>query len=523
MNKTKLKNKRKLKNKQKRKTRKIKGGVDINVINYFTDLLLSRFKEANQPVDLEQIDKSVKLPDYQYGGLAGLKGKYQNLPFYGEDLNKYIGMNVVNMESKNMSTIKNVRYNCMVTYSIKDGQTYIKKTQNYEEAKKYIKQEYQIDIPTIEELKQNKFTRTLIKEVTDTKPVIPKKYIFNNLFGSKTLPTKLKIEIVIEQLKPDNCILTFDIESNNSPGIIKTMKYDKLKTFQYDKIYIVYGMGCDLKKELSTERLLYNISKYYDIPYGVLEIICHDFTETLRNILFLWVQNIIFLSRNVIGLPLTNIVFLNDYYTKILTELKNNKKILLLGNSFGGAIVNRIAMEINESLEQQSKNLEIIAFSSIFVAPYSKVNKINLTNFLILGDVAQKLNSQFEPLPQSIENYDSISTDDYTFRINRDFNKTIRWVDIYNKNNERYFEQISFKSLLNYDNYAPYLDGSNYLNYFQKTFSNESSLLQDTSKLLYDIPYKLSRSTLNNLIGSEIEWTIHNLGLMDRYMDFKFL
>lgn len=85
----------------------------------------------------------------------------------------------------------------------------------------------------------------------------------------------------------------------------------------------------------------------------------------------------------------------------IKEDLNNNKKVYLSGESWGGAMCNRIAIILQKELTTISNihNLEINAYGSIFVAPFEDTKDIKLTNYMGLQDFALLYNGLTYPDP----------------------------------------------------------------------------------------------------------------------------
>lgn len=83
--------------------------------------------------------------------------------------------------------------------------------------------------------------------------------------------------------------------------------------------------------------------------------------------------------------------FLRKLAMHILSHAIEYDKVIVYGHSYGGAIVNRIAEEINDKDTNGTylSKIFMTAFGSIYI---TKPSRVNLLNYVFIGDVALKLN-----------------------------------------------------------------------------------------------------------------------------------
>ena len=113
-------------------------------------------------------------------------------------------------------------------------------------------------------------------------------------------------------------------------------------------------------------------------------------------------QNIIIICRNTIKAlktiaatylnidPLHNSKFISKFADELYNDAKDGNKILVYGNSYGGAIANKVAVELSKKKDISSLDISIATFGSIYIAKF--IPNVNLLNYIHLGDVAYKLN-----------------------------------------------------------------------------------------------------------------------------------
>ena len=200
--------------------------------------------------------------------------------------------------------------------------------------------------------------------------------------------------------------------------------------------YFVAGIG---NNEQNGNFIQKNLSQFLNIKIERVKFRFHTIRSGLRTIAKTYFK----------CQPLENSPFLNFLFEEIKNDIKNNFFVYVLGHSFGGAIVNRIAqMFSNEDIEYQNilsklseeyrkklensnkinieflhsatelyenekkklnekyiinlNNLKMATFGSIFMAPKVSIGRVNLINYLSIGDVAIKCN-KIEP-----EKYDNL-------------------------------------------------------------------------------------------------------------------
>lgn len=142
-----------------------------------------------------------------------------------------------------------------------------------------------------------------------------------------------------------------------------------------------------LKRYLALEEQeeLYNSIKKLNIPYENIHIKCYK-------------QSYINIVKSYIGFtPLKVNRFKNSEITESLYEeilvLSAESEVIVIGHSYGGAIINRVALLMHQRLPIPPTNVYFLAFGSIYIPRkrYEPFN-VNLINYLSLGDVALKTN-----------------------------------------------------------------------------------------------------------------------------------
>ena len=136
---------------------------------------------------------------------------------------------------------------------------------------------------------------------------------------------------------------------------------------------------------LDEQERWYESIKKLGIPYENIHIKCYS-------------QAYINLVKSYIGLtPLKlsrtkNSEITESLYEEIL-DVSEKSEVIVIGCSYGGAIINRVALLMHQRLSTPPPNIFFLGFGSIYIPRkrYEPFN-VNLINYLSLGDVAMKTN-----------------------------------------------------------------------------------------------------------------------------------
>lgn len=153
-------------------------------------------------------------------------------------------------------------------------------------------------------------------------------------------------------------------------------------------IYYVNGLGCaGLSEEQSNDYKPW-ISSWSNVQEENIKYKCHKTSSALKCILKTYFNS----------MPLKESNFVHNLADEITADLSNTayKNVLVLGHSFGGAIVNRVAEIFNANYSQTRSaiyiKLSMVTFGSIYIPDYNNIDKINIINYLSNSDVAIKCN-----------------------------------------------------------------------------------------------------------------------------------
>ena len=140
----------------------------------------------------------------------------------------------------------------------------------------------------------------------------------------------------------------------------------------------------------------YESIKKLGIPYENIHIKCYK-------------QAFINIVKSYIGLtPLKVNQLKNSEITESLYEeilgVSEASEVIVIGCSYGGAIINRVALLMHQRLQAPPANVYFLGFGSIYIPRkrYEPFN-VNLINYLSLGDVAMKTNGLHRVVPNFVD------------------------------------------------------------------------------------------------------------------------
>jgi hypothetical protein len=149
-------------------------------------------------------------------------------------------------------------------------------------------------------------------------------------------------------------------------------------------VYFVFGLGCD-QLQLDEEKNFFSINTR--IHKSNIILLCHKNSSAIKSI-----------GKTYFNLcPLYDSNFINKFKESIINNVKDYDKILVYGHSFGGAIVNRVAEELNKQKDKSLYDkIYMAAFGSIYIPDeMSKQEGINIINYIARGDVVRKCGNEY--------------------------------------------------------------------------------------------------------------------------------
>ena len=256
--------------------------------------------------------------------------------------------------------------------------------------------------------------------------------------------------------------------------------------------YIVLGLGCTStkKKDIDSWIKAVQMNVPGDIPIKNIHYVCHKMSSAINAI------NKVCVGKEI-QIPLPLKLNKNTFLAKLLQEmidlLQDGNEIYAYGISFGGAILNRLAEEMNKvQIESKMMNrLHIATFGSIYISLQENVKKINIMNYIALGDVAIKCNrlvvpSVWNPITPLVK------------IMNRKF------IEVKNDDNIYNFIYLEY-----YNDPDPLQQTPEKQHFYRKTLSNITwlNLFENNDK---EKPIYNNKIKPGLLIGNKQEWNIHN-------------
>lgn len=143
---------------------------------------------------------------------------------------------------------------------------------------------------------------------------------------------------------------------------------------QYEQYYYIEGMGCNMRSSKGLKEIFDYLVVIDESNYK-----CHAKTSApIRGIL----------NSIAKKTPMQNSTYLDNLVEDILNRAKT-KDVYIYGHSYGGAIANRLAEELDKRYEKGILDrIFIAAFGSIYLAKLSNASNVNLVNYIAIGDVS---------------------------------------------------------------------------------------------------------------------------------------
>jgi len=234
----------------------------------------------------------------------------------------------------------------------------------YEPNKSLIELETMLGELKVKTMQTYTYRERELEEAKTTKNEFFKEYILNKYpteardYDTNLVPPEQAMDVV------HNILMTFA----DYPRLYRTIEW-------FNKISTLSGISKENIHMKYYKNSLVNIFKSY-MGFTPLK---HTFT--LKNVH----------SSSVISL-FEEITELVDDDSSVLSEDSNPKhEIIVFGYSWGGAIVNRLAVMLQRS-NCNCSNVHLACFGSTYIAPTYKINKINLLNYMSTSDLAIKAN-----------------------------------------------------------------------------------------------------------------------------------
>ena len=192
------------------------------------------------------------------------------------------------------------------------------------------------------------------------------------------------------------------------------------------------------------------------------------------------------------------IISINEFLNKGI-------EVLLVGFSYGGGIVCRVAQELNKQSIQLNengkiKNLQVVTFGSIYISKEEDINKIDMVQYLYNGDWILGWNC--------IENHIQDFETSVPFKEEKQSNKNITWIkhnltDPYDIHLQ-YFYYLQFLYLKKNVHFQTWNIPQTTFQNLSKSSSSQSSIINE-SQTINHIPTQDSHSSTSGISTSYIQ------------------
>lgn len=149
-------------------------------------------------------------------------------------------------------------------------------------------------------------------------------------------------------------------------------------------LFWVEGFGCGKENDESITTIKNWANKFSYIPNENIIFVCDkSYIGTIGTI-----------AKTRLNMPpLINSKFLKAFIEAILNALNTDyTKILIFGFSYGGAVVNRLAQELNKLDYARLSKIFMATFGSIYIPDTFTNKKVSIKNYLAKGDISINYN-----------------------------------------------------------------------------------------------------------------------------------
>ena len=143
---------------------------------------------------------------------------------------------------------------------------------------------------------------------------------------------------------------------------------------------MVIGLGCS---EMTPEELIITEKQFSNQTNLNVKILCNTkLGDTISTI----VKSVCFIK------PSLKSKFVQDIFAQVMSLLKQNNKVLLVGHSYGGCVVARVAeLMFSQNIIPNQNEMTFLTFGSIYI-PEQCLTGLNIFHYMYRDDVALKCN-----------------------------------------------------------------------------------------------------------------------------------
>lgn len=148
------------------------------------------------------------------------------------------------------------------------------------------------------------------------------------------------------------------------------------------RMIVVYGYGCDVfQKDLRHRRNTLQSIKHPS--FGAVDVFCNE-KEPKSMTYDIWKTLV---RRRVLLEPTP---FVRQIINHVCESLRRKERVTLVGHSYGGSVVSRVAMYLkNNCAGVDTSLLRVITYGSIFIPPSHVTHGISIKHVIYSNDIAK--------------------------------------------------------------------------------------------------------------------------------------
>ena len=161
----------------------------------------------------------------------------------------------------------------------------------------------------------------------------------------------------------------------------------------HGRMIVVYGYGCDVfQKGIHQRREKLRNIKHPQ--FGSVDVFCND--KEPRSMTYdIWKT----LVKH--GILLDPTPFVRKIIDEVCQSLRRKEKVTLVGHSYGGSVVSRVAMYLkNHCSNVDTSLLRVVSYGSIFIPPTEMTHGISIKHVIYSNDIAKMCHKKSTKCPQ---------------------------------------------------------------------------------------------------------------------------
>jgi hypothetical protein len=143
---------------------------------------------------------------------------------------------------------------------------------------------------------------------------------------------------------------------------------------------VVYGYGCDMAGAAKARRSALNQIRRERKKFTYIDVLCNEKRSKSMT------ANI---ARRLASPPnsLRTTAYVNEVMDRVIASLLSGEKVTLVGYSYGGSVVSRVAIGL-KNMFGKVPNLKAITLGSIYIPSPAKTQGINISHYVYDNDIA---------------------------------------------------------------------------------------------------------------------------------------